>query len=113
MLAGSIEKERTTISVAELNTFLQSGTAPLVVDVRSPFEYRAGHIPGAVNIPFWATPFRHAKITAGPTDPLVLTCAHGPRAKVAKFFLARAGFQRVMYLDGHMVAWKNAALPLE
>jgi len=113
MLAGSNEKRRTTISVTELHKSLQSGKAPFIIDVRSAFEYSAGHIPGAVNIPFWATPFRHSQIKAASTDPLVLTCAHGPRAKMAKFFLVRAGFQHVMCLDGHMMAWKNAALPLE
>lgn len=112
MLTGSTEK-KSAISAAELNTSLQTGRAPCIIDVRSAREYKTGHIPGAVNIPFWATPFRHATINAALADPVVLTCAHGPRAKMAKFFLTRAGFQHVMYLDGHMVAWKKAALPLE
>jgi rhodanese-related sulfurtransferase len=35
----------------ELQRAEQSGSAPTVVDVRSPDEYRAGHLPGALNIP--------------------------------------------------------------
>lgn len=40
-----------TISPAELHAKQQKGTAPLVLDVRTPAEYAAGHLPGAVNIP--------------------------------------------------------------
>lgn len=105
-------KDKTSISVTELNELLGSAKAPVVVDVRSSREYKAGHIPGAIHLPFWTAPFQHEKIKAGHQATLVLTCAHGPRAKVAKFFLGRAGFRQVMYLDGHMVAWKGANLPL-
>ena len=41
-----------SMTPAELHARREAGTAPLVIDVRTPEEYASGHIPGAVNIPF-------------------------------------------------------------
>jgi rhodanese-related sulfurtransferase len=43
----------------------------------------------------------------------VLYCAHGPRAGIAKFALKLSGFDNIVYLEGHMSAWKAAKLPVE
>lgn len=107
------EKRAKNISVLDLSKKLGSDASPFVLDVRSPFEYKSGHIPCSINIPFWAIPFKCSKIAVNQDKPVVVTCANGPRAKVAKFFLKLAGFQHVVYLDGHMAAWKNSHLPLE
>jgi rhodanese-related sulfurtransferase len=104
--------EEKTISPHKLQQLLSSQAAPVIVDVRSGLEYKNGHIPGAVHLPFWSAAFRHEKIGAFPQTPLVLTCLHGPRAKLARYFLSRASFQNIRLLDGHMVAWKRLNMPL-
>lgn len=100
------------ISRAELREQLDAGTAPLIIDVRSRWEYQRGHVPGAVHIPFWAMPFHRAAIPATPDEPIVVYCEHGPRADIARLVLRRAGFQRVRCLEGHMAQWRNARLPI-
>ena len=75
-------------------------------------EYRQGHIPGAIHIPFWQTFFRTDSLTAAGDDTVVVTCAHGPRAGVGKLALQLAGFRNVVYLDGHMSGWYKAGLPV-
>jgi rhodanese-related sulfurtransferase len=92
---------------------IESGTAPVIVDVRTRGEYEAGHVPGAIHVPFYTLLVRQDDIP-GPRDrPVVVYCAHGPRAGVARFALRLTGFTDVRYLDGHMSGWKARGLPKE
>jgi len=85
--------------------------APAILDVRSAAEFRSGHVPGAVNMPFWLLPFRLQSLALRRDEPLVVYCGHGPRAQIARTVLEREGFQQVMLLTGHMQAWRKARLP--
>lgn len=105
--------DRTHISATELEQLINQGRAPTIIDVRSSYEYRAGHIPGAIHIPFWSALFRVDEINAPKDEPIVVYCAHGPRAGLGKFALTRAGYTEVLYLDGHMTGWHKAGLPVE
>ncbi len=87
---------------------IAQGTAPTIVDVRTRAEFARGHVPGAVHIPFQSVGARASEIAAGPEDPVVVYCGHGPRAWIAARTLRARGFQRVMYLKGHWAAWKQA-----
>lgn len=102
-----------TISPDELLRRMSAADPPTVVDVRSGLEYRRGHIPGAVHVPFWKAPFVTRRIPAGPDDPVVVTCGHGPRAGLAMVALRLAGFRDVRYLSGQMSRWIRRELPLE
>lgn len=98
---------------SELLEQIKKGQAPTVVDVRSGGEYQAGHVPGAINIPFWAA-FGTDKLDAvDKSKVLVLYCEHGPRAGIAKFALRIAGFEKISYLAGHMTAWKKSGLEMD
>ena len=111
-LAASSD-DSTHMTAAELNILVQSGHAPVIVDVRSGREYRAGHVPGAIHLPFWLAFARADEIDA-PRDELVIVyCAHGPRAGIGKAALLLEGFTQVRYLQGHMSGWYRAGLPVE
>ncbi len=85
----------------------------LVVDVRDPGEYGAGHILGAKNVPL-------ARIDDGARDlakkkdrPLILYCDGTDRSGKAAAALKRQGFTRVANLSGGIGAWRQAGLPVE
>jgi len=82
----------------------------LVVDVREPHEWRAGHIPGARLIPLDELPRRLAELD--PEQEIVLVCRSGNRSAQATLLLQRAGFTRVANLAGGMIAWTRAGLPV-
>jgi len=103
----------THMTAARLNTLVQSGQAPVIVDVRSGREYRAGHVPGAIHLPFWLAFARADEIDAPKDQLIVVYCAHGPRAGIGKAALLLEGFTQVRYLQGHMTGWYRAGLPLE
>ena len=87
--------------------------APHILDVRSAKEYRHGHIPDAVHMPFWMLPLRAEALSVAREEPLVVYCGHGPRARMARAALERHGFRQVILLSGHMQVWNEQHLPLE
>lgn len=92
---------------------IESGQAPVILETRSSFEYRRGHIPGALHFPFWLSYVRADDLAIKKDQPVVVYCAHGPRAIVARHALNRHGFTNVKLLKGHMTGWKKAGLPEE
>ena len=86
----------------------------LVVDVRDPGEYGAGHILGAKNVPL-------SRIDAGGSEiapkrkekPVIVYCDTGNRSAKAAAALRSQGFARVVSLAGGIGAWQQAGLPVE
>jgi rhodanese-related sulfurtransferase len=110
---GDDLKSPTRMSAGELDRLIKSGNAPVIVDVRSAYEYRHGHIAGAMHMPFWRSFFVADDFSAPKDRTVIVYCQHGPRAAIGKFALQRAGYADVRYLDGHMSGWEKAGLPLE
>jgi rhodanese-related sulfurtransferase len=92
---------------------MQQGTRMLIVDLRSQGEYDEDHIPGAVQIPFYAVRSGVREIGWSKTDLLVLYCEHGPRSGIASFTLYLSGYERIYSLDGHMQGWRKNEFPIE
>lgn len=91
---------------------LDTEDAPYVIDVRTKGGFKKGHIPGAININVFSLPFRMDEIRVQKNKPVVVYCAHGPRASLAGFFLRLAGFKKVYHLEGDWVQWKKEGLPV-
>lgn len=113
LLTACSSGPRTHMKNDELVKMIESGHPPLVIDVRSRYEYDQSHVPGAIHIPFWKAFTTDALDQYKSTEKMVLYCEHGPRAGIAKFGLSTSGFENMVYLDGHMSAWKQANLPVE
>jgi rhodanese-related sulfurtransferase len=92
---------------------IAGGTPPVIVDVRSAAEYRGGHVPGAIHLPFWQVGRQLHTLAPMRESPIVVYCGHGPRAYIAGAALRRRGFSDVAYLAGHMKKWKEMDFPLE
>jgi hydroxyacylglutathione hydrolase len=102
-----------TMQPKDLLNCMKSKNPPVIIDVRTNFEFRAGHIPGAIHAPAWKILLRLARIPADRSTKLEVTCEHGPRAQLAKGLLGMFGYRNVSLLEGHMTAWRNAGLPQE
>ena len=85
----------------------------LVVDVRDPGEYGAGHILGAKNVPLARLGEAPAELAKRKDKPLVVYDDRGERASKAVAALKRLGFSRVVNLSGGIGAWQQAGLPVE
>lgn len=88
-------------SPVEAKALVEGGA--LLLDVRSPEEFRGGHIEGAVNIPVDELESRLGELTP-PQEPIVLYCRSGARSSRAAGMLKQRGYARVHDL-GPMSAW--------
>jgi rhodanese-related sulfurtransferase len=82
-----------------------------VLDVRTPQEFAAGHVPGAVNIPYDQVASQLGEI---PKDKdVVLYCKSGRRAGLAADVLAANGYTKLEHLQGDIQAWLQDGRPVE
>ena len=86
------------VDARELRERLRRRERLTVVDVRSPSEWRGGHIDEAINIPVGELPQRAADLRG--SDPVATVCETGYRSSLASSLLVRAGVQVVNVSDG-------------
>ncbi len=86
---------------------------PVLVDVRAPSEYEAGHVPRAINIPVGEMADRLPELGPHREQAIVVYCEQGGRALKAAAILGSAGFPNIRHLKGDMSAWRAAGLPVE
>ena len=100
-----------SITAEELRGQLESPGPPLLLDVRQRAEWRAGRMPGALNIELGEL---QEHLDGLPRDiPLVSACAAGVRATTAASILLRDGFINVSLLTGGTDAWLREGYPVE
>jgi len=99
-----------SIDAATLQARLNEKPKPLVLDVREPSEYAAGHIAGSTLLPLHQLSSRMREL---PKDrEIVCVCASGSRSSSAARQLTGAGYT-VLNLSGGMSRWLQAGLPVK
>src|SRR5438477_3770971 len=96
------------MSVHELN---EQKSSLQVVDVRSPGEWKKGHVPGAHHIFLPELGTRVGELD--PKKPAAVYCGSGYRASIATTILKQQGFNELWNVPGSWEAWKKAKLPIE
>jgi rhodanese-related sulfurtransferase len=84
----------------------------VLIDVREPAEFAAGHAAGARNVPLNALDGAKG-LPTNKAIPLVVVCATGARSSRAVAQLRKAGYSSVHSLAGGTAAWRTASLPVE
>ena len=98
-----------SITVHELKAVVEQGEAE-VVDVREPWEYAEGHVPGARLVPLAQVPALVGDLSAD--QPVYLICAVGARSGQAAQYLSRLGVDAVN-VEGGTAEWVRAGYPVE
>jgi rhodanese-related sulfurtransferase len=113
-IAAALAEEMVQIAPDALFQRLEKKDAGVVVvDVRTPEEYAAGHVPGAVNVPYTDLPARISELTGAADKDIVLYCVSGRRAGIAAARLKEHGFTRLLHLQGDIRGWQEKNLPVE
>jgi rhodanese-related sulfurtransferase len=86
--------------------------AVITVDVRTPGEFMTGHIRGAQNIDFESGSFESQIETLDKNGTYAVYCRSGNRSGQAVKVMHDAGFHNVYNLNGGVIDWANAGLPL-
>jgi len=98
------------MTVRDLKTRLdQTGTKPVILDVREDWETKLCALPGSTLIPMGQVPARSAELD--PEREIVVVCHHGIRSLHVAKFLANQGFKRLYNLQGGVDAWAREIEP--
>lgn len=85
----------------------------IILDVRTPKEFAAGHLAGATNIDFFASSFEK-KLSALDKDKTYLVhCAVGGRSAKVREKMKALNFKSIYHLDGGIKAWEEAGKKVE
>lgn len=95
------------VDAAEAHALVGAGA--LLLDVREPDEWQAGHAPGALHVPLGLLDLRRDAVAPGAR--VVAVCRSGGRSAKATELLRAWGFDAVN-LAGGMQAWAAAGLPV-
>ena len=102
------------ISVGQARELLAAPPAGLVIlDVRTPQEFRQGHLPGARNMDFFGGSFERQAEALSKDAPVLLYCRTGKRSAAAAEILGEAGVKHIYHMHQGIEAWRQAGLPLE
>jgi rhodanese-related sulfurtransferase len=85
----------------------------VVLDIRTPDEFKAGHIAGAKLIDFRAADFEKKLGELDKVKTYLVHCGSGGRSTRALETFKKLGFQSVVHFDGGFKAWEKAGQPVE
>ncbi len=110
---GDQAATRAAITPLELQERLALPGAPLILDVRGPWEFRSGHIATAFNIPYAEFAARVSELEYWREREILVYGESGAQADEVADILARNGFGSTLRLVGDMPAWRRDGLPEE
>jgi len=112
--APAAENPIPRITGADLQQVIHHADDELVIlDVRTPEEFAAGHIPEARNIPHDQVADKLVELAPLHAKTVVLYCRSGRRSGIAAKLLRDAGFSDVRLLEGDFPGWEAAKYPVE
>ena len=114
-VASALAQPKVAVQSVSAKQLAEALRAPGVhlLDVRTPGEFGALRIAGAVNVPLDTLEPAALLASMAPDDPVYVVCQTGTRSQFAAAELRAAGFSRVVHVDGGTNAWAVAGLPVE
>ena len=101
-----------TLNAAEFAASLDR-PGVIVLDVRTPAEYAAGHVAQAKSVPLSRLEQSLPAVVKNKSTPVILVCASGVRSRRAVSIAQKLGYERAVSLAGGLRAWREAGLPVE
>ena len=106
--AGKIQ----TVNTKQFNQLLLLDEVQ-VLDVRTAEEYQSGHIDDAINIDVNSESFATEADVLDKDKPVLVYCRSGKRSLAASEKLREMGFTKIVNLDGGMLSWEEAKMPVK
>jgi len=98
------------ITAEAFSALRKQPNAPLLLDVREPWEYQTTRLPDSTLIPMGEIPSR-AHTELDPDTPIVVLCHHGARSLSVTMWLRNQGFDHAQSLAGGIDAWSRTIDP--
>jgi rhodanese-related sulfurtransferase len=120
-ITNYVAKVRKTVQTTDMEGYLAAVKNPngaLLLDVRGEGEFKAGHVPGTVNIPRGLLEFRIWKQFGYPAKvdtnrKIYVQCATGGRATLATADLKKIGFKNAVAVIMNLQDWEKKGYPFE
>jgi rhodanese-related sulfurtransferase len=106
-----LDKNAPETSATRLHDEKVKGEKLLVIDVREPKEFEAGHVPGAVNIPLEALAKKIGEMQVPKDTAIVTVCEHGGRSSRAAIELRKMGYKTTSFC--RLDSWKAKKYKVE
>lgn len=111
VLAGCSSTTSKTLDTTQFQELTQQ-PGVVTLDVRTPQEFASGHLPNAVNIDVESPTFTQQVAKLDPEVEYAVYCRSGNRSITAMEIMGDEGVQKTADLDGGIVAWEAAGLPV-
>jgi len=85
----------------------------VILDIRTPDEFNAGHIQGAINIDYYETSFRDNLDELDKGVTYAVYCRSGNRSDDTRGIMEELGFSNISELGGGIITWYESGYPLE
>lgn len=92
--------EEYNIDYQNIKTILKNDKEAILIDVRSPQEYKEWHINGSINIPLYDLEKNNSQITNNKNNVIIVYCQTGKRSKKAVEILKKVGYTKLYEIDG-------------
>ena len=99
------QSQSDAISVITSTEFKEKSVTHPIIDVRTPQEFREGHIEGAININYFDKTFLDQIAKYEKNEPLFIYCKSGNRSDQASKKIADFGFTKIYDLEGGILNW--------
>ncbi len=101
------------VTVDEAEKLLKADPKIVVLDVRTPDEFKAGHIPGATNLDFFSDDFAKQIAALDQSKTYVVHCAAGGRSAQACQVIEQVKLPTVYHMNEGFKAWEKGGKPVE
>lgn len=100
------------LSAAAFRQAADASPRPVLLDVRTPSEFKGGHVKGARNLDVTSSGFAKGLGSLPKDRPVLLYCRSGHRSSMALSQMKAHGFTQVRHLAGGFSAWQGAGFPV-
>ncbi|HEY8607066.1 MAG TPA: rhodanese-like domain-containing protein [Noviherbaspirillum sp.] len=111
LLWPGLQRRGKTVSTLQATQLINQGRA-LILDVRDPAAFNAGHLRDAKNIPIKELSNRIGELDKFKAKTAIVVCQSGAQAGKVASRLKAAGFSEAVSLEGGIAAWQSQGLPL-
>lgn len=112
VVACTQAQQGSILSVADFEKQVTAKTEKVVLDVRTPNEFKGGHLAQAILMNVNDSNFKQQIGTLQKNKPVYVYCAAGVRSNKAAKILKQEGFTQVFELNGGIQAWQAAGNPV-
>lgn len=101
------------VQAEEADQVLKKEKQIVILDIRTPAEFKSGHLSHAKNIDFYESDFQKNLESLDKKKTYLVHCASGGRSAKARDLMKNLGFLQIYHLDDGIKGWINAGKPVE